>query len=145
MAKRKANAKLTKLKKERWSFWKASQYRSSWRGRCKKVSGPLDDVPSRQEIQDWLESGIPYRCYLTNDFLNKTTLQADHMEPVSRGGSFKLENIGLTSKRYNQVKGEMTVPEFKDLMQLVKSWEDKGESLFRRLLAGTHIYNRRRR
>lgn len=145
MARKKANAKLTKLKRERWSFWKASQYRSSWRGRCKKLGGNLDDVPSRQDIEDWLDSGIPYRCYITDEFLDKKTLQADHRDPISRGGSFKLENVGLTSKRLNQIKGEMTVPELKQLMNLVKGWDDKGDSLFRRLLAGTHIYNRRRR
>ena len=145
MSRKKRNIKLEKLKRERWSFYKASQYRSSWRGRCKKVKGDLDQVPTRKEIQDWLDSGIPYRCYITNDFLNKKTLQADHKYPISRGGSFKLKNIGLTTKRLNQIKGEMTVKELKQLLRMVAKWEDGGESLFRRLLAGTHIYNRRRR
>lgn len=145
MARKKTNPVIKKLKKERWSFWKASQYRSSWRDRCKKSKGDVEDVPTRQEIQDWLEAQVPYKCYLTQDTLDKNTLQADHMEPLSRGGSFRLDNIGLTSKRFNQVKGEMSVPEFLQLLEITKRWEDKGDSLFRRLMAGTFIYKRRRK
>ena len=144
MARKKRNLKLEKLKRERWTFYKATQYRSSWRARCKKVKGDLDEVPTRATIQEWLDITIPYKCYLTKDFLNKRTMEADHMEPVSRGGSFTLKNIGMTSKRLNGVKGNMNVKEFKALLKLVSKWEDGGDSLFARLLAANNIYRRRR-
>ena len=141
---KKRNPALEKLKRDRWSFYKASQYRSSWRERCKKSGGDLESVPTRAEIQDWLEALEPYKCYITNAFLNKRTMEADHKDPVSRGGSYRLKNIGITSKRLNGIKGSMSVKEMKALLKLVSKWEDKGDSLFSRLLASNNIFRRRR-
>ena len=143
VARKKRNLKIEKLKRERWSFYKASNYRNSWRARCKKVNGPLEEVPTRPEIQQWIEGQEPYKCYISGDSLNKNTMEADHKDPLSRGGSFKLKNIGITSKRLNRLKGNMKLKEFKQLLKLTSKWEDKGESLFSRLLQSNNVYRRR--
>lgn len=145
MAKRKKNKELEKLKKERWSFYKATQYRSSWRARCKANKHELSQVPTRAEIEAWLDAQEPYNCYITSNPLDKSTLQADHIIPVVRGGNYSLDNIGLTSKRYNQVKGEMSLEEFSSLLMLVNDWEDEGKLLFNRLIAGGNVYRKKRR
>lgn len=145
MARRKKNKALEKLKKERWSFYKATQYRSSWRARCKANGDDLSQVPTRIEIEAWLDSQEPYNCYITSNPLDKSTLQADHIIPIARGGAYTLDNIGLTSKRYNQVKGEMSLEEFYDLLRVVANWEDKGKLLFNRLVAGGNVYRKKRR
>jgi len=134
--------KKNKDTKERWCFHKAQQYRNSWRARCKKIEGDLESVPTRPEIQEWLMKQEPFRCYITGEYLNKRTLQADHIQPLSRGGLFTLDNVGLTSKRFNQIKGNMTLEEFKQLLSLVSNWEDNGAELFKRLLSSTNIYRR---
>jgi len=139
------NSKTALLKKERFTFYKASQYRASWRERCKKANGNLDDIPSRAVIEKWLDNKEPWICYLTKAVLNKDTFQADHIQPISRGGSFKLSNIGLTSKKYNLAKGNMTKREFKSLLTCIKKWEDGGEGLLGRLIAGSTVFGRRKR
>jgi 5-methylcytosine-specific restriction endonuclease McrA len=126
-----------------YEFRKAQQYRSSWRRRCKKSGGNLNDIPVRKVIQEWLVNQKPYTCYITNDLLKETDVEADHIQPISRGGSFKLSNVGLTSKRMNQIKGDMTISELHQLLELVSKWEDKGKSLFKRLLSSSNIYRRR--
>ncbi len=132
--------------KGRWSFYKATQYRSSWRARCKKTDRSLEEVPTRKEIQAWIDAHEPnLSCYIDRSVLDRKTLQADHILPISRGGSFKLDNIGLTSKRLNQIKGDMNIQELNQLIGLTSSWEDSGKSLFGRLLAGTLVYSRRKR
>lgn len=124
-------------------FKKATQYRSSWRARCKKACKDLDSIPSRQEIQDWLISKQPFVCYITNQPIRLKDIQADHKNPIARGGSFKLGNIGLTSKRTNKIKGDMTIKEFKSLMKLINNWEDEGKSLFTRLMSSSLIYRKK--
>ena len=71
-------------------------------------------------------------------------MEADHKDPVSRGGSYRLKNIGITSKRLNGIKGSMSVKEMKALLKLVSKWEDKGDSLFSSLLASNKIFRKRR-
>lgn len=142
---RKVSNKTKELKRTRWTYWKASQLRANWRSRCKKVKGDLDTVPTRVEIQDWLERIVPYSCYITGERLIKSKMEADHILPISRGGTFELKNIGITSKRFNSLKGAMTVKEFKQLLEVVKGWEDKGESLFKRLMLSNNIYRGRKR
>jgi 5-methylcytosine-specific restriction endonuclease McrA len=133
------------LKHTNWSNWKATQVRSSWRERAKKFGLNLNDVPTRAEIQDWLEAQSPIKCYIEGTFISTEVMELDHKTPLSRGGKLHLENVGCTSRYYNNIKGTMTEKEFRQLLRLVKKWDDKGESIFKRLMASNHMFSRRRR
>lgn len=134
-----------KLKKEKWTQWKASRLRSSWRSRAKKLKLDPDTVPTRQEIQDWLESCKPFECYLTGSTLKQSDIEVDHREVTSKGGSFGLDNVGLTSKFYNSAKGDMSEKEFRQLLKLINKWSDKGQSVLKRLRSSNNIFRRRNR
>lgn len=129
-------------KRENWFFWKASQVRGSWRSRARKYGHSLDDVPTRIEIQEWLESQHPIKCYFTGSFISNEVVELDHKTPLIRGGKFDLSNVGITSRWYNNIKGQMTEKEFRQLLKLVSKWEDGGQSLFRRLVSSNNIYKR---
>ena len=141
MAKRKS---INPKKRENFYFWKASQARSSWRTRAKKYGLPLEDVPTRLEIQQWLEDQSPLKCYISGSFISNDVIELDHKTPLVRKGSLRLDNVGVTSRYYNNIKGQMTEKEFRSLLKCVSSWEDKGQELFKRLMASNKIYGRRR-
>lgn len=132
------------LKKNRWHFWKASQLRANWRSRCKKIDGDLESVPTRQEIEDWLHI-TPLICYLTGEDVIKSRMEVDHKNPISTGGSYLFSNLGITSKRLNSAKGNMSEKEFKGLLKLIFKWEDKGKQLLNRLIAANNVFRGRRR
>jgi len=133
------------LKKTNWANYKASQLRGSWRERAKKYGENLDDVPTRAQIQEWLEAQQPIKCYIEGTFISAEVIEVDHKIPICRGGGFGLDNMGCTSRYYNNVKGSLTEEEFRNLLKLVKTWEDKGASLFKRLMASNHIFSRYKR
>jgi len=141
---RKLSEKTKQLKKERWYYWKASQLRSNWRSRCKKVKGDIDSVPTRQQIEDWLNL-TPLKCYLTGKEVIKSKMEVDHKRPISNGGSYGFNNLGITSKRLNSAKGNMSEKEFKGLLKLISKWEDKGDQLLNRLIAANNVFRRRRK
>jgi 5-methylcytosine-specific restriction endonuclease McrA len=138
MRKKSANPK----KKENWFFWKASQARGSWRSRARKYGLSLDDFPTRIEIQAWLESQDPVKCYITGSFISTEVVELDHKQPLVRGGKLHLDNVGITSRWFNNIKGQMTEKEFRQLLKLVSKWEDGGQSIFRRLSASNNIYKK---
>jgi hypothetical protein len=140
-----ARKSVNPMRRTNWSQWKASQVRSSWRERAKKYGLPLEDVPSRPEIQEWLEKSHPLQCYFTGGFISQDVVELDHKDPLSRGGSLTLKNVGITSRWYNNIKGQMSEKEFRLLLKLVSKWEDKGDALFKRLSASNHMYNRKKR
>ena len=135
----------TRLKKANWTQWKASRLRSAWRARAKKIGISPDTIPTREEIQEWIEALIPFKCYITGVPLTKSEIEVDHKEATSRGGGFGLDNVGLTSKYYNSAKGDMSEKEFKQLLKLIDTWKDKGKSVLKRLRTSNNIFRRRRR
>lgn len=134
---------LKDLKKNNWCQWKASRLRSDWRARAKKLKVDPDKVPIREVIQEWLEGQKPFSCYLTHSSIRQTEMELDHKYPTSRGGSFDLHNVGITSKYHNAIKGSMSESEFTELLNLVSFWEDKGKSLFTRLRCSNNMFRRR--
>jgi hypothetical protein len=128
-----------------WAQFKATQVRSSWRERARKYGEPLEDVPTRPVIQKWLEDQAPLTCYFSGTFISPEVVELDHKIPICRQGKFHLENVGVTSRYYNNVKGSMTEEEFRSLLKLVKTWEDGGDILFKRLMSANHIYSKFRR
>lgn len=105
----------------------------------------MDDVPTRVEIQEWLEAQMPLKCYFTGNFISNEVVELDHKTPLVRGGQLHLKNVGVTSRWYNNIKGQMTEKEFRQLLKCVSKFEDKGDALFRRLSASNNIYSRRRK
>ena len=141
MAKRKSS---NPLKKTNWANYKATQSRSGWRTRAKKYGLNLDDVPTRSEIQEWLEAQDPIRCYLSGSFISAEVMEIDHKIPLVRGGGLSLDNCGITSRWYNNTKGQMTEEEFKQLLKVINKWEDGGKALLQRLSNSNNIYRRKR-
>jgi len=133
------------MKKANWCNYKATQVRSSWRARAKKYGLNLDEVPTRAEIQVWLEAQMPIKCYIAGSFISTETVEIDHRIPLSRGGNLSLDNCAVTSRYYNNVKGALTEKEFRSLLKAVNKWEDKGSALFKRLMASNHVFNRGRK
>lgn len=66
-------------------------------------------------IQDIINKvGENPKCYITGrliDIYNPSTYQLDHIQPVSRGGSNELDNLGIVTPTANQVKSDMTLEE----------------------------------
>ena len=66
-----------------------------------------------EELEEKLRSN-PF-CYLTGekiDLMDSQAYSLDHIMPKSRGGDNSIDNCGLTTKRANQMKPDMTVDEF---------------------------------
>lgn len=131
------------LKKTNFFQWKASQTRSSWRSRARKFGLPLDDVPTRLEIQEWLQSQDPIKCYIAGSFISHEVMELDHKTPLSRGGTLKLSNVGITTRFYNQAKGSMTEKEFRSLLKTISKFEDKGSGVLKRLIASGKMFSRK--
>lgn len=132
-------------KKEDPLFYKSHQLRSNWATRAKKLKVDNPELPSAKEIRDWLNSQKPYTCYYTGESVTEKHLGLDHLTPIARGGVYNLSNIVVTSQYINGAKGEMTEQEFRELLELVSSWEDKGKSLLKRLRFSGGMYTKGKR
>lgn len=132
-----------RLKKEitddQWIKRKSSSLRSSWL----KRSPDKEAVPAREDILTWLINKYPFSCHYAKSPISREVIEVDHLIPVSRGGTFNLSNAAITSRYYNNAKGDLTAKEFKDLLKLVSKWECKGERLFKRLISSNHIFKKR--
>ena len=69
--------------------------------------------------------GWQNECYLTGDFIDLNVPDSyafDHIIPRAKGGTNELENMGLTTKKANQVKSDLLLH---DLFDLCKKILDK--------------------
>lgn len=129
----------TNLKENDFHKWKATQFRSNWRRRAKGFGTDLNEVPKVPEIIQWLDKQTPFTCFFTGEKLGRE-FGVDHIVPVARGGSFKLDNLCITSPFINGAKGTMTGGEFIGLLNLIKSWDDNGKDLLRRLRSSNTMF-----
>lgn len=136
-----ASKKSRDLKQENWELWQARALRSRWLARFKKhyPNQPYDSVPTAKEIESWLKTK-ELVCYFTDQPLSKESINFDHITPVSRGGSFGLDNIALVTPEVNQIKGELNEEEFKQLLALTSSWEDQGKYLKQMLKRASMVF-----
>lgn len=102
------------------------------RARARRSGDNPEDVPTAKEFEEWF-SGQPIVCYYTQEPVVLRDLQVDHKQPRSRGGTDKLENLCITSSGINRAKGNMTEQEFRSLLDLILTWEDRGATLLKRL------------
>lgn len=65
-----------------------------------------------------------YRCAMTGRILEPNTASVDHIYPVSRGGSFGIENLQIVHAQVNTAKGTMTTQEFVAVCREVVAWVD---------------------
>lgn len=94
-------------------------------------------TPSKAEIKQWLEDQMPLVCYYSGEPLKITDkYHVDHKMPVQRGGTNLLSNLCICSSRMNTAKGGLTDHEFKELLDLISSWDGGGERLLRRMRQG---------
>jgi 5-methylcytosine-specific restriction endonuclease McrA len=137
----------TKLTVEEFCNKRAVSARNSFLARAKRLGIDPLLIPSRKDIQSWMESnrvGDTFLDYLSNTYIPYLTIELDHKIPVSRSGSFGLDNLGITSRFYNNSKGDMTTTEFLQLLGVVSSWEDSGKHLLLRLIRSNLMYSKRR-
>lgn len=125
-----------------WNRRKASQFRSSWVARAKKLGIDIALVPSRESVLAWLSDIETPVCFYSKTPISRDVVEADHLEPISRNGSFSLSNVVITSRFYNQVKGDLNDKEFFQLLNTISNWEDKGKSLMIRLVSSNRRFRK---
>lgn len=60
----------------------------------------------RKDIVAYLSKRDGYRCYMCDmEFNEKQRATIDHVKPLSKGGTWDLENLKLACRRCNVVKG----------------------------------------
>lgn len=117
---------------------KARKLRSNLLTRSKGNTELRESAPSISELHKWLN--LPnYTCYYSYEPLTIDTLVVDHKIPLARGGTNELDNLCFCSNSMNTIKGSMTEKEFRQLLELVKDWEDGGKNLFGRLQRGGYF------
>lgn len=70
-----------------------------------------------------------YRCALTGRRLRPEDASLDHVIPVSRHGTHRLENAQVLHQDVNRAKGALTNPEFIALCRDVVAWVDQHPAL----------------
>ena len=118
----------------------ARAWRAGSKSRAAKIGRPLVEanIPSIDEVEAHLKIQ-PLECTYCRRRLSATKAgkpQMDHRLPIARSGSAAVANLVLSCGGCNRAKGEMTEKEFRDLLQLVGYWEDRGKDLLRRLKLG---------
>jgi len=65
--------------------------------------------------------GWQSKCYLTGRAidLTKDDYNFDHIQPIAKGGSCELENLGLTCPEANASKAALTIDEYLQLCKEV--------------------------
>jgi 5-methylcytosine-specific restriction endonuclease McrA len=125
-------------------LWKADCLISSFQRRCKKMNIKYDYITSRKEYAEIIKTKLT-KCEYCGCKLNKSNLEVDHKIPLSRGGKNNETNLAYVCHNCNAAKGEMTDTEFIELLKVTVKWQDKGDSLFKRLRAAALVFKRRRR
>ncbi len=123
------------LKKSQPYLLKARNIRSSLLNRARKFPELRSSTPTTPEILNWLEQQ-PLICYYSGEKVTLWDMHIDHKIPPFRGGTNELNNLCIASIKMNSSKGQMTEGEFKSLLDLISTWEDKGEKLLIRLRQG---------
>ncbi len=112
---------------------KAANFRNNCLARADKHGIDRANVPMPKEIEAWLltyESQLELsrkrlylRCEYTNELIKIADVQIDHRVPISRGGSFGIENLAITTAQNNQRKGSLTAGEFLELLEFLNHWQ----------------------
>lgn len=117
---------------------KAANFRNNCLARAKKLGIDKQHIPMPRDFYAWLlskEDRITlYRkrlyivCEYTGERVPIAKIEIDHNHPISRGGSFGLENLAITSAKNNQQKGELTADEYKKLLGFLDELNEKART-----------------
>lgn len=118
---------------------KAANFRGNCLDRADLNGIDRANVPMPLDFYEWLmtyESRLEkqgrtfyLRCDYTGGLVkvtgatNEISLQIDHRTPISRGGSFGIENLAITTAQNNQRKGALLEVEFKQLLEFLSGFE----------------------
>jgi HNH endonuclease len=112
---------------------KAANFRNNCLNRADKLGIDRANVPMPKEIEAWLltyeqqietnRKRLYLRCEYTGELVKIADIQIDHRTPISRGGSFGIENLAITNGKTNQHKGSLKKSEFLELLQLLDGFE----------------------
>lgn len=131
-----AKVQKEKIKKSNPLLFKARAIRSKLIARTGKDDPRRASTPVVADIVEWLKTIQPFVCYYSGVPITLDKCHVDHKEPFDRGGTNELSNLCLTSPKMNTAKGGLNEKEFKSLLILIQTWEDKGEGLLRRMRQG---------
>lgn len=129
-----------RMKYNDWESWKAQTICSSIRAKAKKLG--IKPMPIA-EVRSWLYR-VDMVCRYCGVKLDQENFGVDHGQPLSRGGQNTVDNLVECCKACNMSKGAMTVKEYKDLLELINSWEDSGASLLSKLRYSGVMYLRKK-
>lgn len=103
----------------------------------RKETLPITDarkIVSNPPICPYCNKKIPYR-----------DISIDHIQPRSRGGSSKPENLIFCDRNCNLAKGNLTGEEFTVLMNFLGGFTFMKNSILQRLIAAGRVFGRGRR
>jgi 5-methylcytosine-specific restriction endonuclease McrA len=112
---------------------KAANFRNNCLGRVDKLGIDRANVPMPIDFYNWLltyeekieviRKQLCLKCEYTGELIKLKDIQIDHRTPISRGGSFGVENLAITSGKTNQYKGELVESEFLELLGLLNKFD----------------------
>jgi 5-methylcytosine-specific restriction endonuclease McrA len=116
---------------------RCNQARHNWKKRAPNLS-----IPDLDALEQHIRNLLPLNCFYTGKEITEKSFGIDHKIPIKKGGNNELQNLVLTTQEINKAKGDMTDSEFVSLLKLIEKWEDKGESLLRKLRAANTVFKR---
>ena len=108
-----------------------------------KVNKPYNFITKRAEYAEIIKTKMT-RCDYCDIKLNRKNFSVDHGMPLSRGGDTNEKNLVYCCDKCNSAKGEMSDKEFRQLMKLIKTWEDAGKHILSKLRAASLVFRGRR-
>lgn len=120
---------------------KARQLRNNLLSRV-KTSELRDTTPTIKQLHKWL-SLDSFTCYYSLQPLTLEEINIDHKIPLQRGGTNSLSNLCYCSSEMNSAKGTLNEEEFRELLELIRNWDECAkDSVLQRLRASSNIFRR---
>lgn len=69
-----------------------------------------------------LSASLGTSCIGCSEKITPKTMSIDHRVPIARGGRMEIGNLWAMCQRCNKCKGKMSMGEFMQLVELLKSW-----------------------
>ena len=116
---------------------------SIYKGMAARAAKQFINMPfTLAEFRDWLLMKFgpngEARCEYSGEMILVENFTVDHRRPISRGGSFDLDNLALCSEKHNLRKGNMSKVEyqaFKDFL-VIHLPPEVQDSIWKRLEIG---------
>lgn len=128
---------IVKRSREKSKVKNIVRYRcTSFRGNSRKRHE--SEPPTIDQLEELVRKQLNIGCFYTKEKITEKDFGIDHKIPLSRGGTNDISNLCVVTQSINKAKGNMTDTEFKQLLKVIRKWEDGGTAMLTRLkLAGT--------